>query len=77
MMLYRSRIDDDLDEISHTCLLGLGDATVPTAMNLVVWVLWGEIKVDFNDVKHIVHLTRRFYELPNTISTCLYDYRQL
>ena len=77
MMLYRSRIDDDLDEISHTCLLGLGDATVPTAMNLVVWVLWGEIKVDFNDVKHIVHLTRRFDELPNTISTCLYDYRQL
>ena len=39
MMLYRSRIDDDLDEISHTCLLGLGDAAVPTAMNLVVWVL--------------------------------------
>ena len=77
MMLCRSRIDDDLDEISHTCLLGLGDATVPTAMNLVVWVLWGEIKVDFNDVKHIVHLDRRFDELPNTISTCLYDYRQL
>ena len=76
-VLYRSKIDDDLDEISHTCLLGLGDATVPTAMNLVVWVLWGEIKVDFNDVKHIVHLIRRFDELPNTISTCLYDYRQL
>ena len=24
MMLYRSRIDADLDEISHTCYLGLG-----------------------------------------------------
>ena len=34
MMLYRSRIGDNLHEISHTCLLGLGDATVPTAMNL-------------------------------------------
>ena len=31
MMLYRSRIDDDLDEISHTCLLGLGDATATLA----------------------------------------------
>ena len=31
MMLYRSRIDDDLDDISHTCLLGLGDAVVPLA----------------------------------------------
>ena len=28
MMLYRSRIDDDVDEISHTCLLGLGAAVV-------------------------------------------------
>ena len=73
MMLYRSRIGDDLDEISHTCHLGLGNATVPTAMNLVVWVLWGEIKVDFNDVKHIVHPTRRFDELPNTITTCYND----
>ena len=35
MMLYRSRIDDDLDEISHTCVLGLGAAAVPMAMNLV------------------------------------------
>ena len=26
MMLYRSRIDDNLDEISHTCVLGLGAA---------------------------------------------------
>ena len=36
-------------------------------MNLVVWVLWGKIKVDFNDVKHIVHLIGRFNELTNTI----------
>ena len=35
MMLYRSRIDDDLDEISHTCVLGLVAAAVPMAMNLV------------------------------------------
>ena len=34
MMLYRSRIDDNLDEISHTCVLGLA-AAVPIAMNLV------------------------------------------
>ena len=26
MMLYRSRIDDNRDEISHTCVLGLGAA---------------------------------------------------
>ena len=31
MMLYRSRIDDDLDEISHTCHLGLGAAAVRLA----------------------------------------------
>ena len=31
MMLYRSKIDDDLDEISHTCLLGLGAAVVTLA----------------------------------------------
>ena len=31
VMLYRSRIDDNLDEISHTCLLGLGDAVVTLA----------------------------------------------
>ena len=24
MMLYRTRIDDDLVEISHTCVLGVG-----------------------------------------------------
>ena len=35
VMLYRSRIDDNLDEISHTCVLGLGAAAVPMAMNLV------------------------------------------
>ena len=31
MMLYRSRIGDDLDEISHTCHLGLGAAAVRLA----------------------------------------------
>ena len=31
MMLYRSEIDDDLDKISHTCLLGLGAAVVTLA----------------------------------------------
>ena len=31
MMLYRSGIDEVLDEISHTCLLGLGAAVVPLA----------------------------------------------
>ena len=31
MMLYRSRIDDDVDEISHTCHLGLGAAGVRLA----------------------------------------------
>ena len=46
-------------------------------MSLVIWVLWVEIKVDFNDVKHIVHPTRRFDELPNnTIMTCYDDYHQ-
>ena len=74
MMLYRSRIDADLDEISHTCYLGLGFLMVPMAMNLVFWVLWGEIKVDFDDLKHIVHLIGRFYGLGNTITTCLHDY---
>ena len=73
MMLYRSRIDADLDEISHTCYLGLGFLMVPTAMNLVFWVLWGEIKVDFDDLKHIVHRIRGFNELCNTIMTYLRD----
>ena len=31
MMLYRSAIGHDLDEISHTCLLGLGAAVVKLA----------------------------------------------
>ena len=31
MMLYRTRIDDDLDQISHTCHLGLGAAVVTLA----------------------------------------------
>ena len=31
VMLYRSRIDDNLDEISHTCLLGLWAAVVTLA----------------------------------------------
>ena len=31
MMLYRSRIDDNLEQISHTCVLGLGAAAVPMA----------------------------------------------
>ena len=31
MMLYRSEIDDDLDKISHTCLLGLRAAVVTLA----------------------------------------------
>ena len=35
MMLYRSRIDANLIQISHTCHLGLGAAVVPMAMNLV------------------------------------------
>ena len=35
IMLYTSRIGDDLVKISHTCHLGLGAAGVPMAMNLV------------------------------------------
>ena len=35
MMLYRSRIEYYLDQISHTCHFGLGAAVVPMAMNLV------------------------------------------
>ena len=75
-MLYRSKIGDDVEEISHTCYLRFETARWATAMNLVVWVLWGEIKVDFNDVKHIVHLIRRFHGLGNTIMTCFHDYHQ-
>ena len=36
-------------------------------------MLWGEIKVDFDDLKHIVHPNRRFDELYNTIMTCVRD----
>ena len=45
-------------------------------MSLVVWVLWSEIKVDFNDLKHVFHLIIRFYELGNTIMTCFRDCHQ-
>ena len=55
-MLYRSKIGDNVDEISHTYHLGLGHVTVLTAIKMVVWVLWGEIKVDLDDLNHIVHL---------------------
>ena len=37
-------------------------------MNLVVWVLWGEIEVDFDDAKHIVLLIRR---LPNKLGSTI------
>mgnify|MGYP004403290045 CR=1 FL=1 len=75
-VLYRSKIGDNVDEISHTCQFWLGNATVLTTMKMVVWVLWGEIKVDFNDLKHIVHLIGRIYGLGNTTTTCLHDYHQ-
>ena len=71
-VLYRSKIDDDLDEISHTCHLGLGFLMVPTAINLVVWALWGEIKVDFDDLKHIVNPIGRCNELHNTTTYDLF-----
>ena len=64
-MLYRSKIGDNVDEISHTCHFRLGNATVLTAMKMVVWVLWGEIKVDFNDLKHTVHLIGGCYGIGN------------
>ena len=73
-VLYRSKIGGNVVEISHTCHLGLRNATVLTAMKMVVWVLWGEIKVDFNDLKHIVHLIGRMNGLGNTTMTCLHDY---
>ena len=76
-MLYRSKIGDNVDEISHTCHFRLGHVTsVLTAMKMVVWVLRGEIKVDFNDLKHIVDLIGRVYVLGNTTTTCLRDYDQ-
>ena len=76
-VLYRSKIGNNVEEISHTCHFGLRNATVLTAMKMVVWVLWGEIKVDFDDLKHTVHLIGRFYELGNGTMTCLHDHHQV
>ena len=36
-------------------------------------VLWGEIKVDSDDLKHMVHRNGGFIELYNSIMTCLGD----
>ena len=36
-------------------------------------MLWGEIKVDSDDLKHMVHRNRGFIELYNNIMTCLGD----
>ena len=36
-------------------------------------MLWGEIKVDSDDLKHMVHRNRGFIELYNSIMTCLGD----
>ena len=47
MMLYRSRIGVDLDQISDTCNLGLGNATVPTAESGDMDRCWDETKIDF------------------------------
>ena len=76
MVVYRSGIDEVLDEISHTCLWALETPQCHWHMSLVFWVLWGEIKVDFNDLKHTVHLIGGCYGLGNTNMTCLYDYHQ-
>ena len=73
----RSEIDDDLDKVSHACLLDLRTAVVTLTYEPGVLGAVGKIKVDCNGVKHIVHLTRRFDELCNTITTCLYDYHRL
>ena len=53
------------------------NATVLTAMKMVVWVLWGEIKVDFNDLKHIVHLIGLFYVLGDGTMISLNDHHQV
>ena len=58
-------------------ILGLGLPLQYWHMSLVVWVLWGEIKVDFDDLKHIVHLIGRFYELGNGTMTYLHDHHQV
>ena len=36
-------------------------------------MLWGEIKVDSDDLKHMVHRNGGFIELYNNIMTCLGD----
>ena len=36
-------------------------------------MLWGEIKVDSDDLKHMVHRNGGFIELYNSIMTCLGD----
>ena len=36
-------------------------------------MLWGEIKVDSDDLKHMVHRNGGFVELYNNIMTCLGD----
>ena len=36
-------------------------------------VLWGEIKVDSDDLKHMVHRNGGFIDLYNNIMTCLGD----
>ena len=36
-------------------------------------MLWGEIEVDSDDLKHIVHRNGGFIELYNNIMTCLGD----
>ena len=50
-VLYRSRIDDDGDEISHMCILGVWSPTI------LAWsqrLLRQDTKVDLRTVKHIV-----------------------
>ena len=37
-------------------------------------MLWGEIKVDSDDLKHMVHRNGGFIELYNNIMTCLGDH---
>ena len=36
-------------------------------------MLWGEIKVDSDDLKHMVHRNGGFIDLYNNIMTCLGD----
>ena len=37
-------------------------------------MLWGEIEVDLDDLKHIVHPTRWFDKLCDASMTCLCDF---